>query len=336
MTYYILPKKNNNISLKLTLQRDQTFEISNSIFFYIKSLKLELLTYISLEELKKLKKDIFPYNELLNNNFCCIHSSIDFFIYVELLKISIFSDIYKKINIIYCDNIIYNSFIYANKNIIFNNTKLIPINKKEFDILCFNIINKDNNYDYLLNFLYILCKLIYYQANDGGCIIKIFELNYKPIIDIVYILNNFYEKVYIIKPNTSNSINKERYIVCKHMKIIDRDKYYYFFNKVYTDLLENKTHIFSLISDELPYYFINKIEDSNLGIGNLMIEQLDLLISIINENCSVEKIENIKLNNLNKCIMWCEKYKIQFKTNEKNIFTNENTISINDIKINIS
>ena len=54
-----------------------------------------------------------------------------------------------------------------------------------------------------------------------------------------------------------------------------------------------------------------------------MIEQLDLLISIINDNCCVEKIENIKSNNLNKCILWCEKYKILFKTNEKNIFTNE-------------
>jgi len=324
MTYYILPKKNNNISLKLILQKEQTFEISNSIFFYIKSLKLELLSYVSLDELKQLKKNIFSYNELLNNNFCSIHTSIDFFIYVELLKISIFSDIYKKINIIHCDDIIYNSFIYTNKNIIFKNTKLIPINKKEFDILCFNIITKEKISDYLLNFLSILCKLLYYQANDGGCIIKIYELNYKPIIDIIYILNNFYEKVYIIKPNTSNSINKERYIVCKHMKIIDRDNYYIFFNKIYTDFLENKTPIFSLISEELPYYFINKIEDSNLGIGNLMIEQLDLLISIINENCSTEKIENIKLNNLNKCILWCEKYKIPFKTNEKNIFINEN------------
>jgi hypothetical protein len=120
------------------------------------------------------------------------------------------------------------------------------------------------------------------------------------------------------------------------MKIIDRDKYYYFFNKVYTELLENKYPIFTLLSDELPYYFINKIEDSNLGIGNLMIEQLDLLISIINENCAVEKIESIKLNNLNKCIIWCEKYKMQFKTIEKNIFTNESITSCNDIKLNIS
>ena len=334
MTYYILPKKNNNINLKLMLQEDKKFDISNSIIFYIKSLKMELLSYISLEELKLLKTNIFTYNELLNNNFCLIKTSIDFFIYVELIKISIFSDIYKKINIIYCDDIIYKSFLYTNKTIIFKNTKLIPINKKEFDILCFNIINKDRNLDYLLIFLSILCKLLYYQANDGGCIIKIYELTYKPIIDIIYILNNFYEKVYIIKPNTSNSISKERYIVCKHMKTLDRDKYYIYFNKVYTDLLENKIPIFSLISDELPYYFINKIEESNLGIGNLMIEQLDLLISIINENCSIEKIENIKLNNLNKCILWCEKYKIPFKTNEKNIFTNEN-IS-NDINLVIS
>ena len=323
MTYYILPKKNNNITLNLILQKEQTFDISNSIFYYIKSLKLELLSYISLDKFKKLKNNIFIYNELLNNNFCSIKTSIDFFIYIELLKISIFSDIYKKINIIYCDEIIYNSFIYTNKNIIFKNTKLVPINKNEFDILSFNIINKNNNTDYLLNFLSILCKIIYYQSNDGGCIIKIFELNYKPIIDIIYILNNFYEKVYIIKPNTSNSINKERYIVCKHMKLIDRDKYYNFFNEVYTNLLKNKEPIYSLLSEELPYYFINKIEDSNLGIGNLMIEQLDLLISIINDNCCIEKIENIKLNNLNKCILWCEKYKVLFKTNEKNIFTNE-------------
>jgi hypothetical protein len=82
---------------------------------------------------------------------------------------------------------------------------------------------------------------------------------------------------------------------------------------------------FSIISNEIPNYFLNKIEDSNIGIGNQRIEYLDLLISLLTNKYNSEKVVNINKNNIQKCILWCEKYKINYnKINEKhNIFIND-------------
>ena len=36
------------------------------------------------------------------------------------------------------------------------------------------------------------------------------------LIDIIYILTSLYDKIYIVKPNTTNISNNERFIVCKY------------------------------------------------------------------------------------------------------------------------
>ena len=66
----------------------------------------------------------------------------------------------------------------------------------------------------------------------------------------------------------------------------------------------------SLINDDLPYYFMNKIEDSNINIGHQQIEHLDLILHIIKNKNRDDKIETLKKNNIIKCIQWCEKFKI--------------------------
>jgi hypothetical protein len=82
------------------------------------------------------------------------------------------------------------------------------------------------------------------------------------------------------------------------------------------DLLINTLHmntsqiVESLINDHLPYYFMNKIEDSNINIGHQQIEHLDLLLQIIKNKNRDEKIESLKKSNIIKCIQWCEKFKI--------------------------
>ena len=47
---------------------------------------------------------------------------------------------------------------------------------------------------------------------------KIFDIFTQATIDLLYLLSLLYEKVYIIKPNTSRIANSEKYVVCKKFK----------------------------------------------------------------------------------------------------------------------
>jgi hypothetical protein len=50
----------------------------------------------------------------------------------------------------------------------------------------------------------------------------------------------------------------------------------------------------------------------NIIVGQPQLESLDLIINILNNKNKDEKIENIKKNNIQKSVAWCEKYKIPY------------------------
>jgi hypothetical protein len=72
----------------------------------------------------------------------------------------------------------------------------------------------------------------------------------------------------------------------------------------------------------IDYYFKSKIDDLNIIIGQQQLEALDQIITIYKNKNKNDKIENIKKNNIQKSVLWCEKYKIPCnKFSEKiNIF----------------
>jgi hypothetical protein len=115
-------------------------------------------------------------------------------------------------------------------------------------------------------------------------------LYHRPILEMVYLLTSMYEQVYVMKPNASNVFEDSRYLVCK--KFRER-------------LEENKD-----VNFVLPAYFLNKIEDSNIIIGHNQLEHYDQLITILKHKNMDEKIETAKKNNIQKCVQWCEKYKV--------------------------
>ena len=212
------------------------------------------------------------------------------------------------------------------------------INNERYDFIFYEINDTDfeNFNSYILSAIQILMILLKYQSSNGCCLIKINHIFYKPIIDILYILCSTYEKVYIIKPNASNITSFDKYIVCKNF-IIDENKKevykdYYFklaqIINIYSQSINiysqsNKnTNILSIIDNEIPLYFINKINDVNIIIGQQQLETIDQIINILNNKNKEEKIENIKKTNIQKCILWCEKFKIPYnKFSEKiNIF----------------
>jgi hypothetical protein len=85
--------------------------------------------------------------------------------------------------------------------------------------------------------------------------------------------------------------------------------------------LENK-NIVSIINRELPSYFINKVDDVNIIMGQQQLEALDQIISILKNKNIDDKIESIKKSNIQKSVSWCDKYKIPCNkfTEKTNIF----------------
>ena len=147
----------------------------------------------------------------------------------------------------------------------------------------------------------------------GTCIIKIDNIFYKAIIDIIFLLSSFYDKILLIKPIISNITKGERFIVCKSFNcgIVENSNIR---NKIDEQILTKLNYsgtddkgISSLINDEIPYYFLNKLEESNAVIGQQQLESYDQIINIFKNRNRDEKIENLKRQNIQKCIQWCEK-----------------------------
>ena len=197
----------------------------------------------------------------------------------------------------------------------YNEMKSLNIQKQSIDFLYFELNSKIylNTNTYIFGLVIFLKLILTYQKENGVTIIKIDSIFYKPIIDILYILTSLYDKVFIVKPNTTNIIVNERYLVCK--KFISSSTNYNILMEqldLLINTLNNNTRLIveSLTNDDLPYYFMNKIEDSNINIGHQQIEHLDLILHIIKNKNRDDKIETLKKNNIIKCIQWCEKFKI--------------------------
>ena len=142
---------------------------------------------------------------------------------------------------------------------------------------------------------------------------------YKPIIDILFILNILYEKIYIVKPNISSIVKNDLYIVCKNYNLLPQiNSYILNLQTISSNLLSSTSLICSLI-DEIPYYLLNKIEEANIIIYHQKIQYIDQINNII---INKQHIDNIKNNNIQKCIQWCEKYNIPHNkiTDKINIF----------------
>jgi hypothetical protein len=219
----------------------------------------------------------------------------------------------------------------------------------EFDILCEKYIKntaamkidlmifefKDEDYidinQYIKNVLLTFHIIIKYQAANGTTIIKFENIFYKAIVDIILLLSGIYKKVYLIKPSISRITKGERYIICSDLdydlitrtNILDQLE-----EKLKDYLIDNKKeqieNVHSFLKNDIPYYFLNKIEESNAVIGQQQLESYDQIINIFKNKNKEDKVESLKRNHIQKCIQWCEKNQIPHNkfTDKINIFLN--------------
>jgi hypothetical protein len=176
---------------------------------------------------------------------------------------------------------------------------------------------------YVDSFRKVLAHLLKSQCSHGVAIIHIQDIFYRPIVEILFVLTTLYEKVYIIKPNNSDILESDRYIVCKNF--ILNNKRFALYDRYVQQLMQPLTpgtQLSSLLRNELPYYFLCKIEESNIIIGHQQLESLHQLLSLYRNKNREDKIESIKKGNIQKCIQWCEKFKIPYNkfTDKINIF----------------
>ena len=269
------------------------------------------------------------------------------YIYIEIIQLcnllDNFSDVSVSINVININNFTLidsiNIIRENNNDIHFNfidlGTNLSTPNYAEF--INIDLSNTFTSFNaYIISLINSLCYIFKNQKYGGSSIIKIDNLFYKPVIDILFILNTAYEKIYIVKPNASSIVKNDLYIVCKNLTFLPNIENL-------QDLpisCEDSSIISSLVSDEIPYYFLNKIEEANIIIYHQKIQYIDQINNII---INKHKFDNIKKNNIQKCVLWCEKYKIPHNkiTDKVNIFLHpvievpdDNDQEIDPIEIN--
>lgn len=201
-----------------------------------------------------------------------------------------------------------------------------------------DIITGDGGFDFSIDYnrqegmsvRLIFTQIIYALSmqKKGGCfIIKIFDIFLKPTSQLIYLLSTFYEKLFIIKPNTSRYANSEKYIVCLNFKYTNTKHICKTFSKILNEMNSidfEKKCITSILSISLQIHFTINLQEINCILGNQQIENiLNTIKIIINKDKKIEKLNSIRSNNIQKCIKWCIKNNVPYNnvdTEHKNIF----------------
>ena len=185
--------------------------------------------------------------------------------------------------------------------------------------------NKQESTAFRLIFTQVIYALIM-QKKNGHFVLKIFDIFEDCTIDILYLLNTFYEKVIVMKPYTSRYANSEKYLICKHFKydnISDLHSKFIGILKFFNGFDFNKYTIHSILDVPIQNYYISSINEMNAILGHQQIENILNTIKIItHKDKKQEKLYNLKCQNIQKCINWCIKNNMPYmKSNiSSNIF----------------
>lgn len=184
-----------------------------------------------------------------------------------------------------------------------------------------HIVTADGGFDFSIDFnkqeinisklLFAqLCYAIILQKKGGTFILKIFDCFMEQSIDILYILSSFYEKIYIMKPNTSRYANSEKYVICKGFLHNSSVHYYSYLYNAFNKMLNTNTRVYihRFLNVPVSSYFITKLEEFNAIFGQQQIENIHYTITLICGKNNQEKIDALIRNNVQKAVQWCVKY----------------------------
>jgi hypothetical protein len=260
----------------------------------------------SVSKLKPITNLFYDYLEIIDT-----FNIFDQFKHISSIETLHITDNYNDIND--CFEMLRENF---NDKIVFFNKvsdeNIKSINNKKFHFL-FLETKYNNLNEYFISLMEYVAIIIKNTEIGGTCVIKIDQIFHKPIIDMLYFLSSLFKKIYIYKPNTSNITTFEKYIICKEFNVNEITfkllKINYYRIIVFLKKIEDK-NILSVINSNISYYFTTKINDINNIIGQQQLEALNLIINTFKNKNKEDKIELIQKSNIQKCVAWCEKYKI--------------------------
>jgi hypothetical protein len=366
MNYYLIPKSSNELEFNVKLTNEYiTPYISNSVFYHVNNMKSQI------NELKnECENDVINNICKIVHPCCFVYSNVQGSTNVQnstnvqsstmnVNKMNINeSVVFELIEIFYnfklkelFENETINTYIFSNSidsilsinelcpfvsmNVklgskiddIFDNMSFENVNANDkTDLIIYEIVDKEC---YFKNIVLCLLIIFNYQNNNGISIIKIDDIYDRLVVEFIYILSSIYKKVYLMKPIVCDVTNESKYIVCinytnKNDCINDKLLNYVSCSYSFDTIIEN----------DIPIHFINKLEDVNALIGYQQLEAYDQIINLYNNKNRDEKIEIIKRNNIQKSVQWCDKYNIPHnKFSERtNIFLMSKSTS-NDVNV---
>jgi hypothetical protein len=143
-----------------------------------------------------------------------------------------------------------------------------------------------------------------------------------------------------MKPHTSRVANSEKYVICQGFKVTDStpmiEQIVELFPTLSLSSKDDRTvsEIISILPDEHDLFFLNKIEEMNAMLSFQQIENITSTLSIITNHRNVEKLDQFKKANINKCVAWCEYYDIPYNLHHQtiqstNIFLHRTSAAVN-------
>ena len=78
----------------------------------------------------------------------------------------------------------------------------------------------------------------------------------------------------------------------------------------------------TFLKNDLPIFFLNKINDINIITGQKILDSYSTIINMLNNNIDDLKLSVLQKSNMEKCVSFCEKYKIPYNKviDKMNIF----------------
>lgn len=187
---------------------------------------------------------------------------------------------------------------------IFCKKKIISLLKtsfqKKFDILIFELSNKD----YKKNLSFCLMTILYFvlfhqnQTNQSMFILKIRNLT--PLLnEFIYILSFIFESCYIVKSSIYNKYKNEKYLICKKLnKNVELFQIYQ--QKIKKNIIK-KNIITSFLYNSLPIYFMNHMNEINNLMGQEQLLFLEHFIHFFQSSHLQKEIKLLKINQKEKC-----------------------------------
>jgi 23S rRNA U2552 (ribose-2'-O)-methylase RlmE/FtsJ len=201
-----------------------------------------------------------------------------------------------------------------------------------------DIVTADGGFDFSMDFNQqeiMIGKLLFsqiafavcLQKKGGSFILKIFDCFMQHTVDLLELLASFYEKTYIVKPQTSRYANSEKYIVCTGFLYNNSNEFYSYFYDCFEKMVcLNEKYCLRFLKSQTNYGFLQKIEEYNAIFGQKQIQNIHYTFSLIENKGKFEKIDLLIKTNIKKSVDWCIKYQIPY-----NIFSMNSNIFISEI-----